>query len=419
MFKILSHELDHPCYQSAVKVLTEKGYTLEDFVENNNGSTAVAIAEAEPDLILLDSSVLCDKSEALKDVLNNDDKLREVPVIIFDTESSAEDLASKALEWGACDFISANACEAEIVARIQKSIRQRQSGRQSKNLVDQLNKMNSELYDRNTMVEKELYTTRQLQQSLLPPIINEDDEEQNQLEGKTLEHREQVSFAKCHYKTDKLKITGVYLPCDALGGDIYDVIEFPDKTLGVSIADVSGHGVPAAFITAIFKSSFYRTTHNFNEPGDIMYHLNNELLNIVKTGQYITGIYLNLDKDRKTLKYTGAGHPYPFYYQGNSKTMTRLEENGTPLIWFKDMEFPMGSVALSPGDKLLIFSDGISELKNTKDELFGEDRLGELFFEMSKKGDSQILDDMMNVLSDFTEGHPLDDDISAVVIEAL
>lgn len=419
MFKILSQSASHPSYQSACVLLQDKGYQLEAFTESGNATTAVAISQAEPDLLLLNSSIILDEAQSLKKALKSEESLKEVPIIILADSPEDDAMGGKALEWGAHDFISYQANDEEVVARIQKTIRHRQASKQSKNLVDQLNKMNSELYERNSNVEKELYTTRQLQQSLLPPIINEDEEEGNTLEGKTLEHREQISFAKCHFKSDKLRITGVYLPCDALGGDIYDVVEFPDKTIGISIADVSGHGVPAAFVTAIFKSSFYRTTHNYHEPGDIMYHLNNELLNIVKTGQYVTGIYLNIDEDRKHMKYTGAGHPYPYYYHGESGSITRLEENGTPLIWFKDMEFPMGNIELSPGDKILIFSDGISELKNTRDELFGEERLGELFLEMCQKQTPHILDDVMKTLSDYTEGHPLDDDISAVVIEAL
>ncbi|MGE0201873.1 MAG: SpoIIE family protein phosphatase [Candidatus Melainabacteria bacterium] len=343
-----------------------------------------------------------------------------IPMLFLSTHPDIDPMAACWLEQGAHDFIASTCTAEERRMRLRNAIRLRQETCKTRALSEQLNRMNSELYERNLAVEKELYTTRQLQQSLLPPFIKEAPPpapSESHTMVSVMEPVETVQFSKCHLKNEHVRITGVYLPSDALGGDIYDVIQFPDGTGGVALADVSGHGVPAAFITAIFKSSFYRTTYNYSEPGDILYHLNNELMDLIKTGHYITSVYTHLSPDAKLMSFSGAGHPYPMYYKEADQTIHRLQENGTPMGWFKDSAYPQGSIALKSGDKVLIFSDGISEMKNAEDQIYGEDNLEALFQDCIHEPD--ILDAMILKLSDYTQGHPLDDDVSAVLIEKL
>jgi len=304
---------------------------------------------------------------------------------------------------------------------------------QSKILEEQLTSLNTQLYDRNNQVEKELYVARQLQQSLLPPFVA-DSQEQDQA---AIAADAMQAFEHCHYRNDYLRITGVYLPCDSLGGDLYDVLPFPDGSVGVAVADVSGHGVPAGFITAIFKAAFYRMTHTYDAPWDIIYHLNNELMDIIKTGDYITGLYTRLTPElshlrdenihpRFKLDYAGAGHPYPYVYRGKDfsalhnipeGSIQRLEENGMPMVWVKGADYPAGSTQLYPGDVVLLFTDGVSEMKNAHDAMFGEDALGKLLGKLMRERPFRRLDAIISTLSDFTEGHPLDDDLSIVLIE--
>lgn len=384
------------------------------------------IKACQPDLILMDPTLPENHGFNVCESLKNDPETETIPVIFIHSGQGGNGVAIKGFESGATDFISIETGEIEMLARLKAAIRNKQAASQSVALAHQLNKMNTELYERNLQVEKELYVARQLQQSLLPPFLPEEDGSNGNGggNGKTAEPTEATKFSKCHYKDDRLRITGVYLPCDALGGDIYDVIKFPNGTVGVAIADVSGHGVPAGFITAIFKSSFYRITHSHSTPGNILFHLNNELADIVKTGEYVTAIYCRIRPDedepeKLLLDYSGAGHPYPFYYNASNGQVSRLQENGTPLVWIKDMEYPMGTISLEPGDKVLLFTDGLSEMRNPKGELYGEETLEERLLKMISDDPSRILDGMIQHLSDFTEGHPLEDDLSVVLIEAL
>jgi phosphoserine phosphatase RsbU/P len=414
IFSVQSLESDHPSLSELKARLETLGYQL--ISHQANQEVLEEIKSANPDLVLMDPTLPEQHGFKVCESLKNDPETESIPVIFVHTRPNGNGMLVKSFESGATDFVSIEAGETEVLARLQAAIRHKQTVSQAVALAHELNKMNTELYERNLQVEKELYVTRQLQQSLLPPFLP--DENKSDAAGESVGS----SFTKCHYKDERVKISGVYLPCDALGGDLYDVIKFANGTVGVAIADVSGHGVPAGFITAIFKSSLYRITHSHKTPSDILFHLNNELADMVKTGEYVTAVYscITLDEDdpsRLVLDYSGAGHPYPYHYKASEDQAIRLTENGTPLVWIKNMQYPMGRISLETGDKLLMFTDGITEMRNTHGNLYGEEALEELFLKLVRNQSDNILDEMIQVLSDYTEGHPLEDDLSMVLIE--
>lgn len=346
--------------------------------------------------------------------IRQDGETENIPILLLGAEqqngNAGADLHCllEGLHVGANDYLRAPYDIAELVGKINAALRLKASLEKAQVLAEQLNSVNEELYQRNIQVEKELHIARQLQQSLLPPALPVADEDSEF----------GPMFTRIHYEDEKLRVSGIYLPCDALGGDLYDMLKLPDNTLGVSITDVSGHGVPAGFITAIFKTSLYRITHQDSDPANVMYHLNNELFDIVKTGDYVTSVYLRINLETMMLECSGAGHPYPFYYRASDKTMNRLQENGTPLVWVRNIEYPKDSIQLASGDKVFLFTDGVSELRNPAGEMFGEERLESALMEAIRAESPYLTDVLIGQLSDFTEGAPLEDDISMVLVEA-
>jgi phosphoserine phosphatase RsbU/P len=349
---------------------------------------------------------------ALKTLLGSNN----TPILVMGSQNLPVEIQEKAFQVGITDFIQ---CSQDIhkdfkqlLPRIQRALEQKREGEKSTQLMHQLNQDLKELYDRNIQVEKELYVTRQLQQSLLPKVIPSEKKSSPSDTGLP-------ELARLHYKDQKIQISGIYIPCDSLGGDLYDINKFKNDTIGITVADVSGHGVPAAFVTAIYKAVFYRMTNTYEGAGEILYHLNNELNNIVKTGEYVTCIYCRVKDEGKSFEYSGAGHPYPVHYVHAENKINRLTENGTPLIWFRDMEYPTTQVPLGPGDKILLFTDGISEMKSPDKELYGEERLEALFLKLIHESPDTILDKIMEEMSEYCQGEALEDDMSMVLIEVL
>jgi serine phosphatase RsbU (regulator of sigma subunit) len=398
----LKEEMAMGYYEPVFEVVPQDFATVESFGETWK--------ESLPELVLLSSDCDANTETAFEFLMcwQQDDVLADVPVLFWSSHPVDEEQQSLLLERGFSDCLHGELSPRLFLARLQAAQRQKIVLSKAKTHNQQLNEDLSQFIERNKNVEKELNTTRQLQQSLLPKALPDNNRP-----------KEENDQSKLHFQNEKVRVTGIYIPCDSLGGDLYDLITSKDGSLGVTIADVSGHGVPAAFVTAIYKSSFYRTTRDVDACSDVLFHINNELYHIVKTGEYVTAIYCRLMDDFTRLEYSGAGHPYPMHYKGKDGTLDRLQENGTPLAWIKDMEYPLGSVPLEKGDKLFIFTDGISEIKNPFREFLGEEALEEMFLALANSGSERILDEMLIQLSEYTQGHPLEDDMSLVLIEML
>ncbi len=415
MKKILFLPEPHSTLSNRLGVQLEAEGFCVDHPKGEMAQWAETVRLLQPDVILMEvMPETYTERYQLNHQLKQDSVTENIPVLLLGHASadSAEDGIHYLLEGlyaGANDYLRGDYDFAELLGKINTALRLRTSMEKNKVLADQLNEVNEELYQRNIQIEKELYIARQLQQSLLPAATIAVDPE----------NEDAPMFTKIHYQDEKLRISGIYLPCDALGGDLYDVLKFRDNAIGVSITDVSGHGVPAGFITAIFKTSLYRITHQEHDPAQVLFHLNNELFDIVKTGDYVTSIYMRIDMETMKLECAGAGHPYPFYYNAAENRISRLQENGTPLVWVRDIPYPKETIQLQPGDKLFLFTDGVSELRNPAEEMYGEERIEQLFQQTIDNQIPFFTDVIISDLSDFTEGAPLMDDISMVLIEAL
>jgi|GEM_PF-3811189 len=331
----------------------------------------------------------------------------KVKLLLISSEAYPSDVINQCLHTPLAGFIPAHASDEDILNLFTQYTAIHRHIQNLTEQVDAAQTLNRDLEKRNMSTEKELDKTRELQLSLLPPGISDD------------QSFNPFAISKLHYKSDVSTVHGLYLPCDAIGGDLYDMIEFADGTLGILMSDVSGHGVPAAFVTAMLKSAFYKITHQYHSPDQVLYHLNNQLAGVVKTGHYSTAFYMHFDEANKTIHFAGAGHPYPCLYRAKTGTIEHLEENGMPLVWVPDTPYAMQELQLYSGDKLLIFTDGITELGNPAGDMYGEENVDALLKQVIETGakGGEILDEMLVTLSDFTQGHPLGDDMTMMLID--
>jgi sigma-B regulation protein RsbU (phosphoserine phosphatase) len=178
------------------------------------------------------------------------------------------------------------------------------------------------------------------------------------------------------------KIAGIeiavrYAPMTTIGGDFYEFLPVDDRRLGILIADVSGHGVPAALTASMVKIAVFSQAENAARPAQLLSGLNRVLCGNLR-GQYVTAAYLFLDTENKKLSCACAGHPPALLWNRATGNTCFLENNGLVLGLFPEAEYRGTELAWSPGDRCLLYTDGVIEAENAAEIPFGRDRLEQL-----------------------------------------
>jgi PAS domain S-box-containing protein len=236
---------------------------------------------------------------------------------------------------------------------------------------------------------------------------------------------------------ERLELRGVrcasaFKPCEELGGDIFNVFQLDDRHLGLYILDVSGHGVPAALLSVTLsriisspgdRSSLLKqqtadpSEYHLVRPSEVAGQLNKQFPMDPDKVQYFTLIYGILDLTTFELRYINAGHPGPIYLPRNSEP-TVLEKGAVPIGVFAESVYEEYSVILKPGDRLYLYSDGITEAANTNDDHFGEKRLTAVLDHYRGKALSDSISFILDEnLEQWRAGVRLNDDVSILGIE--
>ncbi|HLH06861.1 MAG TPA: SpoIIE family protein phosphatase [Terriglobales bacterium] len=171
-----------------------------------------------------------------------------------------------------------------------------------------------------------------------------------------------------------LQIATKYVPVSSVAGDFYDFLQTDGKGLGVLIADVTGHGVPAALSASMVKIAIRSQADRAHRPAEVLAGLNSVLYGNVH-GQFVTAGYVYLDVEKRMLSYSGAGHPPLLLWRAREKRVVSIEENGLFLGAFPGCEYTVATSAFHPGDRVLLYTDGILEAPNPQGEEFGAERL--------------------------------------------
>jgi sigma-B regulation protein RsbU (phosphoserine phosphatase) len=168
------------------------------------------------------------------------------------------------------------------------------------------------------------------------------------------------------------RVAARYVPMTSVAGDLYDFLVAGDRHAGLLIADVSGHGVPAALIASMVKMAAISQRALAAHPAQLLTGMNTALCGNTQ-GQFVTAAYVHLDADARVLRYAAAGHPPMLMLR--SGIVTEVAENGL-LLAAADLEiYSEKTLPLEPGDRLLLYTDGLVEARNAEGKLFGEDAL--------------------------------------------
>jgi sigma-B regulation protein RsbU (phosphoserine phosphatase) len=223
--------------------------------------------------------------------------------------------------------------------------------------------------------------------------------------------------------SEKLKWGTVYLPAEWVSGDIYDIVRLDEEHIGFYLADVVGHGMPAALLTIFLKQALVmrqtvESNYHIFSPSEVIKNLNVRMAAQKLSGyQFATCCYCLLNIRTLELTYARAGHPYPILLRPG-KEPEQLEIRGSLLGIFEQAEFPQGTIQLQPGDKLLLYSDGADSIVGGFDERAGF-RFTEEFLAAKDMSVSEMLDEFNSHIQNQEIEQVEIDDITMVGLEIL
>jgi len=218
-------------------------------------------------------------------------------------------------------------------------------------------------------------------------------------------------------KTSNISVIAKYQPALQIGGDYYDVITLPNNKIGVLIADVTGHGIQAALITILLKSALIDMTDHDLQPGDILTAINNLIYQILPKNIYVAGLAMVVDTESGVCKIANGGIPHPIILR-KDRTIEKIPVNGLLLGICDESIFKPGkelTAQLNPGDRLLLYTDGLTEVTNDKNEVF-EEKLPEFLANSNGKSGKVLLNDLTQAAKNFSRPEHDWDDITLLSI---
>jgi len=371
-------------------ILTKEGYEV---LEAADGAEGLRLSlEFQPDLILLDVNMPKLDGFGLCTLLQNNARTSEIPVIFLTSLDEAQDKII-GLEMGAVDYITKPYDIGEVTARIRNQLK-------IHHLTCELRRTNEELREKQRQLDADLKAAASIQRSLLPS---------DRL------HLERVSLVWRFY------------PCDLIGGDIFNILRIRDDALGFYIIDVSGHGVPAALVTVSITQSLHYYKENINimncscpdpailSPRRLLTSLDREYP-MERFDKYFTMAYLVLNSCTGELVYANAAHPPPVLLRATGEFQL-LEEGGSIIGLGAGIPFLEGRTLLQRGDKVILYTDGLVDYQNDREEFFGEERLYAFFQKNYAASIQQLTDELFATLYAFGNNAKLRDDVSYLIFE--
>jgi sigma-B regulation protein RsbU (phosphoserine phosphatase) len=211
------------------------------------------------------------------------------------------------------------------------------------------------------------------------------------------------------------EVHGRVVPARQVGGDYFDYFPLGADRFGLTIADVSGKGVPAALLMSNVQGALRAFCNGERGVDEAIRLVNRSVARSASGGQFITLFYGEIDTARGVLRYTNAGHNYPLLRRRGGE-LEQLEVGGLILGLFDDASYAMGETAFSPGDDLLLYSDGISEAADTQGQQFGEDRLAARWKSSSSMPAGDVIDTVLDDVEKFRGSAGQSDDMTLVVV---
>ncbi|MGH7741243.1 MAG: PP2C family protein-serine/threonine phosphatase, partial [Candidatus Eiseniibacteriota bacterium] len=215
------------------------------------------------------------------------------------------------------------------------------------------------------------------------------------------------------------EVHALSIPSKHVGGDFYDVVPIGNDSFLIAIADVSGKGVPAALLSSMLQASLRTQAESVPALSDILRNINALLYRSTEIQQFATFFLARVECAPSRLAFSNAGHNWPILMRANGENMF-LERGGTILGIMEGVRFEEGHTALAPGDRVVLYTDGISEATNADNEQFGEERLLSLLQSLPRQMPARrVAECILEALREFLGPVEPQDDMTLLVLRAL
>jgi sigma-B regulation protein RsbU (phosphoserine phosphatase) len=344
-----------------------------------SGAKALDLVKANPhpDLILLDVEMPEMDGYEVCGILKATPEARDIPVIFLTGKTEADD-ETKGFEVGAVDYIHKPFSPAVVKARVHTHLVLREA---------------RELLARQLLdINNELEMAREIQLSILPHEIP---------------------------KLRGLEIAARYRPMSSVAGDFYDFLMVDEKRMGILVADVSGHGLPAALIASMLQVALAAQSLHACDPAQVLAGLNRSLCGKFKH-HFVTAAYVFVDMEKSILRYGGAGHPPLLFWRTSEQSASEVVENGLLLGMFPEATYSSVEVPLESGDKAILYTDGILEARSSSEQEFGADLLKGFLESNHHLQAATFADSLLEEVTGWSEhpkGEGQEDDITLLVID--
>jgi sigma-B regulation protein RsbU (phosphoserine phosphatase) len=335
-----------------------------------NGQGALSIAgKALPDLILLDIMMPDIDGYEVCRKLKAEPATADIPVIFLSALGDTEDKV-KGFHLGAVDYITKPFQPDEVIARVDTHLT--------------IHRLKREVEIKRDQLEHELEVVSEVQRRLLPKQLPA-------IDGFKL---------AAHYETSRYA-----------GGDYYDIIKISENRWGFLIADAEGHSAPAAVLMAMTCALFRAYPDLPADPAAVLHYLNQHLCKVADPS-FMTALYAVYDAELKTMWISRAGHPLPMIYRSAEKKAFEFDCSGVYPMGIEpyEIDIPVAEVKLDPGDRFLIYTDGLTERFNLEGESYGEERLLLPLAAAHAAAPQEVVDTIIADVKKFAGGKAADDD---------
>jgi phosphoserine phosphatase RsbU/P len=365
---------DQPDVLEALRLLLKsEGYETQAVTTPSD--VIKALKSNDFDLLLMDLNYARDTTSGQEglDLLSRVQAVDSTLPIVVMTAWGSVELAVEAMRRGVRDFVLKPWENNRLLSILRTQIEMGYALRKTARL--------------KTEQERELVEARAIQRRLLPKEIP-------QIEGG--------------------RIAGAWRPARTVSGDYFDVLKFSESRAALCIADVSGKGMPAALLMSNVQAAVHAFASDTVSPSELCAKVNHVVSTSMGEDKFITFFYAVVDTLQKTLTYTNAGHNAGILLRGDG-SLERLDPADAVLGPFRSWHYTDAKIDLGCGDRLLLFTDGVTELRNSSADEFGEDRLIELLVANRELSAEALRDRIVKAVAEFGGGE-FQDDATLVVL---